>query len=151
METVSIYEGENFGRRMMVRDAQQCDYTSCYWTGLLNIVKIVCFILSNFYHNKNQKIKILLKTLKRKKRGEWQRDNSIRWEKYTEPWRRGTIAKDDAEDSVCLEEMSLRLQRVGLAGAGHWRPCLSWNYKPTICCSKTLGPDVLLELEFSGF
>ena len=52
----------------MVRHAQQCDYTSCYWTGLLNIVKMGCFILCDFYHNKKQKIKILLRTLKKKKK-----------------------------------------------------------------------------------
>ena len=55
----------------MVRHAQQCDYTLCYWTVLLNIVKIGCFILCDFYHNKKQEIKILLKTLKRKKKGGW--------------------------------------------------------------------------------
>lgn len=58
METVSMQEGENFGRRMMVRHAQQCDYTSCYWTGLLNIVKMGCFISCDFYHNKKKRKKL---------------------------------------------------------------------------------------------
>ena len=78
----------------MVRHAQQCDYTLCYWTVLLNIVKIGCFILCDFYHNKKQEIKILLKTLIRKKKGGVvvTERYSIRWGKNTKPWRRGTVA-----------------------------------------------------------
>ena len=36
----------------MVRVAQLCECTQCHWTVRLNMVKIVCFILCDFYHNK---------------------------------------------------------------------------------------------------
>ena len=44
---------------MMVRVAQPCDCTECRWTVRLNVVKIVCFILCDFYHNK-KKIKAIV-------------------------------------------------------------------------------------------
>ena len=39
----------------MVRVAQ-CECPECHWTVQLNIVKIVCFILCDFYHNKKKHI-----------------------------------------------------------------------------------------------
>ena len=150
-DRVSIEKGENFGRRMVVRAEQQCDCTYCYWTVPLNIVKIVHFILCDFYHNKKKtENKNSFKNFKKKKkRGDREIFHSV-----------GKV-RQALEEGYCSIRWwwglnvsgrnELEAAEGGLPGAGHWGPCLSWNYKPKICCSKTLGPDVLLELEFSGF
>ena len=53
-DRVSVKEGEQFWRRMMVRDAKQYECGYCHKTVQLNTVKIVCFILCDFYHNKQK-------------------------------------------------------------------------------------------------
>ena len=50
--TVLGLEGEVFRRWTVVRIVQQCEYTWCHWTVQLNMVKIGCFILCDFCHNK---------------------------------------------------------------------------------------------------
>ena len=52
---------KKFWRCMVVMAAQQGDCTSCHWTALLKMVKMVNFMLCIVYHN-------FLKTLKTKKR-----------------------------------------------------------------------------------
>ena len=42
----------------MVRVEQQCKCTYCHWTVQLNMIKIVYFILGDFYHNKKYFSKI---------------------------------------------------------------------------------------------
>ena len=53
-DKVSASESERLGRWMMVRTAQQCEYTWCHRAAQFNMVKTVCFILCDFYHNKNK-------------------------------------------------------------------------------------------------
>ena len=54
-DRVSVYGGEKIERWRMVRVAQQCECIWCHWTAELNMVKIVCFMLCDLYHNKKIK------------------------------------------------------------------------------------------------
>ena len=52
-DRASVQEVEIFRRWMMMRVAQ-CQCTQCHRTVQLHMVKIACFILCDFWHNKNK-------------------------------------------------------------------------------------------------
>ena len=85
---------------VQVKVAQQCQCFQCHWTVQLNIVKIACFMLCDFYHNKksihNIHNKKILKDAFPRSVGV-QYDTGDQWRKNTRKNERGSQSKNNTQ------------------------------------------------------